>query len=733
MFELYIILQIGILLFGTCVWLSYRSDRSNNKQRLKRFIQSRESSRELTQEELKLLEPYLTKKKAVRPYKLKPLIDYKVSQIEGSCTHHGLLYNGKVNDYYYEIDNIEVFFPYQMSMFIKKFNKVDVVLTKNYAIVVNINTCDLEFAFNNYDPNFTSGIKTIEMPESFYADDELIDDKDDHAINYNIEEDEEEKIEYETLSTRDETPLEALTRNQHNNGILTAISLVVATLLFIVLWANQMELSYGLSAIITISLILAVVCLFVKPKRLTNLKQVNIIKANIFDKDTINNTVVVSETTNLSYPKYWSKFLPSSTPTPIEMEMVEESKKLLRYGHTLSINREVEEFGPPKIVERNILLVIIAGILSLALICFSEPINNTISAYRYYNNQLKNWQINDLTSLNQSDIKRGDLINMTIKGTSCDVENINQENKCNHFFINTKPFDAKDNKIMLNAQIIKRVFNKDSVKTVRDDEMLLFEKYQKELVDELNKQSNMFSFDRYEINPFVKLKDIGPMIIDINDVCNIFDYECKFIKMSLLNLHDTRDYEEEYWDDIVKEAKSDPTYSLILEEKRFDSFINDLHRLKEELMFKIKRTVLRYQLDQSDVEITLANVSYIEIPQSYNIDHLQTDNDLNESRNYYYNLLTNNDKGNINLIGMIDDISYRQDNTISALKINSKEYYRAEPQKIYSLTSPVIVNIFMFAILIFVLVLNGILLIKKVIFNRKRLNQITQYYKDRIF
>lgn len=41
------------------------------------------------------------------------------------------------------------------------------------------------------------------------------------------------------------------------------------------------------------------------------------------------------------------------------MVIDDNGKKLLSYGHTLSVNNEVEQFGPPKSVKRNKVIFIV--------------------------------------------------------------------------------------------------------------------------------------------------------------------------------------------------------------------------------------------------------------------------------------------------------------------------------------------------------------------------------------
>ncbi len=66
--DLYLVFKIGILIFGLISWFLYKSDRSINKNVLNDHIRQRELIRDLTVEELELLQPFLTSKLAVYPY-----------------------------------------------------------------------------------------------------------------------------------------------------------------------------------------------------------------------------------------------------------------------------------------------------------------------------------------------------------------------------------------------------------------------------------------------------------------------------------------------------------------------------------------------------------------------------------------------------------------------------------------------------------------------------------------
>ena len=109
---------ILIFIFGYFAVRSDRKNRNKNKKKIKDFIAKRESYRDLTNEELKLLEPFTSHKISVRPYKLQPLIDCKVSIIKGACIRNMVITEDNKNRYYYEINNINLFFPYDLDMYL---------------------------------------------------------------------------------------------------------------------------------------------------------------------------------------------------------------------------------------------------------------------------------------------------------------------------------------------------------------------------------------------------------------------------------------------------------------------------------------------------------------------------------------------------------------------------------------------------------------------------------------
>ena len=694
---------ILIFIFG---YFSVRHDRKNrnkNKKKIKDFIANRESYRDLTNEELKLLEPFTSHKISVRPYKLQPLIDCKVSVIKGACIRRKVITEDNKRCYYYEIDNIDLFFPYDLDMYLSNYNVVEVVFTETYAYVVNVNNYGIQFAFDNYDPN---RIRTSDVPRSESAPNNA----DFASVNNNV-------VVFETLSTREETPLEIKSRNLSNYGILTSFCLLFATILFIREWLAEND--QILSTLIKVIICFVVAAFFAlhKSKLKSKPQQVKTIKVNNFNKNSKSHTLIVDPKTNICYPKYWSRFIPEVSKTTTEMDIRGNLKTLLRCGNILSIHREIQQFGPPKFIFRNNVLFFIGLMLTIVFYIFSNPINNSFLAYRYYSHQLQNWQINDLTSLYNSDIKRGDLINISVNGISCDIKerNKNIDTKCHHLAIKDKPLENEDNQLILLFNTINKVFDEKFIEAVIDPNTLRMLVYKNE--------------------SYLSLKNMGQMVIDIDKICNILEIECESVKYKLIQLYTNKgSYDETEWTKLVTEAELNPSFSKSIETSKIEELIPYIDNIRKDILSKLKNIVYNHQFNGTGVEIVLIENSYIKIAKSNSIKNASSKEDLKLSLDYYYKILTNEANANdaINLIGLVGDISYREDGSISQLKLNVKDYYKVDSEKLFSLTSPVIIDTLMFIIMAAVALINGVTLLYKIIFNQRRIKLITKYYSDRV-
>ena len=733
----YLVLKIGILIFGLISWLHYRSDRRINKDILNEHLNQREVIRDLTDEELDLLQPFLTSKLAVYPYKFQSsLIDNKVSYLEGACTRKSLYSNTQEIAYYYDVRNIELFFPYNMDKYIDEFNVFEVVFTMRYGIVIKVNGHDIKNALETYDPYEEyefRGLKQSKFKDQNF-DDEVLE-------QYSVDDDQV----YSNTSIndcnsryqREETHFEAATHNNGSLGFLTSLCLILATIFLIRSWFGENE---QISILVLVCLSAAAFFVWYKPKHHSNPLQVDVIKDFIYDKDVRTNTVKVgSKLMVLEYPKHWLTFIPDISDSSTEMVISNNGKKLLRYGHTLSINREVEQFGPPKFLQRNKILFAIGVILSAVLYYFTDPINNGYFAYQYYTQQSNYLDINDLTSLKNSDIKQGDIVNINIKNTSCDINDFKEDYQCHNFFINSQLMAMTENNVMSIESSLKHIFDPKFVNNVIDSELRHFENAQSIYVDILNQNSND---GRYVKNPFSKIEDIGQMVIDIDKVCNILPIEeCDNVKYNLTHLFDTIGSKAYItWDYLLTESTKNPHISEIVETRRMRSLKQSVETFKSELQSELVNVISKYQSDNG-VKITLTNQSYVDMAPLVMSKSMRFDE--NGYINYYFAILNNNIPANINIVGLVNEVHYLNNSnsdssdlnnpssdrqSISGLKVNVNHHYRLDVNQ--QLPNLLIINLIMFVVMILTATINGIKLFQKTKDNQRRTEKIIKYYED---
>ena len=757
--DLYLVFKIGILIFGLISWFLYKSDRSINKNVLNDHIRQRERIRDLTDEELELLQPFLTSKLAVYPYNFQSsLIDNKVSYLLGTCTRKSLYSNTEEIAYYYDVDNIEIFFPYNMDMYIDGSNIFEVVFTKHYGIVIKVNDYDIKTAFENYDPNeeyLFRDVKQTKSKEKIFDNEFFEEHNTTHrqdGINssdveslsiYNDSKNldnnqaylEASKNYYKLLYQREETQFEAAIRRKHSLGWLTSLCLILATVLLIRSWLGEND---QISILILICLGAAAFFAWYKPKDYLNPQQVSVVKAKIYDKDPNTCSIEVGNLMVLQYPKYWLNFIPETSDSATEMVISNDNKKLLRYGQTLSINNEVEQFGPPKLVSRNKILFVIGGILSAILYYYTDPVNNGYFAYQYYSQQSENLQIKDFTTLKNSDIKPGDMVNITINNTSCDVNDLNEDYQCHNFFINNEPMALKENNVMAIEGSLKHIFDTKFVDDVVDTEMLRFQNVQSLYVDMLNRNSND---GRYVKNSFSKIESIGQMVIDIDKVCKILPVkECDNVKYNLTHLFDTsRSKANITWDDLLTESTKNPDFSEIVETRRMHSLKQALEPFKSELQSELVNVISKYQSDNG-VKITLTNQSYVDMAPLVMSKSMRFDE--NGYINYYFAILNNNIPANINIVGSVSDILYHkvensdrhnlETQSISGLKVNANHHYNLDENQQLSSNLLIIINVIMFVMMTLIATINAVKLVQKTRINRNRSKEIIKYYQDRL-
>ncbi|SCC03544.1 IgaA/UmoB family intracellular growth attenuator [Gilliamella intestini] len=719
---LFKVFLIGLALFS---WISYRSERHQNKQNLNDIINERISIRKLTEDEFQLLQPYLDNKWLVFPYKYQSsLIDLEVSKLAGNCVRHSLYTNTEETSFYYEIGGIELFFPYNMYRYITAFNVVEVVFTKKYAFVVKINDYDIKTVADSQDGVIYSELDEPWLYEQSLDLETLEDDELSSGKAAKIKSETDNKINYVQLLEREETSLESKNRNKKTNGILSAFFLVSMTVSFLMYWyLNNSAILF----LVIFSFIFFILFYWYQPKSKYDLYKVNCIKGLINNKKTNKKEVTIGKNYILKVPHYWLPFLPEKSFIPANMDVTVDDRKLIRYENTLSINQEIEQFGPPKFVKRNLILFITGIILSAVVYFQTNIVGNALLAYRIFNQNVIFWKLEDESVLKNSPIQKGDLVNIQMRNASCDVNEKSNEKGCHTLFINDQPIE--NNHVVSMADQMKSLFDNNFIDTHIDRDVMRVQQYQdrlNEMYKQYDRQASIYSMNIKSL--YTKLKNIGKIVTTLDKACNVFELDCHNVRKELSIF-----YNSSNWQEIVKNAEKNPNYNEVVDNKfvsRLDSLISTL---KKDILVKIKDKVSNYQHQKSSLRIDLFNYSYKDIStlDRVNNGNLQQDSLLELKLNHYYDVLLAK-AGTINIIGLVKDIYYQDNNTISGLKVDANYCYSMNLNDLFSLTSPVLISLVIFSVTSLISFFNGIIMCYKLIANRRRQTEIIKFYKNRI-
>lgn len=728
--DLYLIFKIGLLGFALLSWIGYKYDRSKNKQNLNELIDSHIPTRELSTDEILLLEPYLNKTLPVFPYKHQSsLVNINVSEIIGTCIRHSLHTNSNETSYYYEINGIEVFFPYKMERYLEETNVIEVVFTESYAFIVKINGYDLQTA--------VAGIEEEEQIEEEWQTGRsnsytnIADEEDDDISDASQPSEKYKKRDYEIIEQREETPLESAIRTKHNTGWLTALFLVLAAIFFVSYW------SFGEPKIIIfiiISLLLALFCYWRRPK--SKIYKVNRVLGNIDANNPVERKVVVGNTLLFKYPDHWQSFLPENTTANVEMDVSVDDNKLLRYGYTLSIGREIEQFGSPKFLKRNFLLFLTGLIISGIVLYVSNVKDNALFTYRIVNNTANIINIDDTTSLKNISLQKGDLVNIQLSGASCDVTSSAEYNKCQKIIINTQPTTDPNYSLKAIPNWVINLFDDNLIKTKRDKSVERAElhlRLEMELLNQLYKNQSYYSSYSKDVK-LTKLLNVGYLISVVNESCELVDLsDCRSVKNTLLELIVPENKPFENWSDLVEFGNKRQDYEEIITEQDNLNLYFAIKRMSTGLLTKqidlIKSDVKNYQNNESRFSLTLADNQYTEIAM--------LNNDINSKNEavlpliHYYNTLFGIG-GKTNITGLVTGIDYHDDNSIANLSVNIDPHYSLAKDELTSFTSPIIINVVFFAIIASITLWNGLMFFLKLIANRRRYKKIISNYANQI-
>lgn len=243
---------------------------------------------------------------------------------------------------------------------------------------------------------------------------------------------------YEVLGDRQATDLESNNRNKKKSGLLTAILLATTIGLFVIYW-HRAETS--ILILMGISCLVTSFCYWHKPQ--SNRADVIHIKARIKNKNSLKHQITIGEDLIVNYPPHWQSFIPEKTLDSEEMDVTLSDRRLLCYGN-LSISSDIEQFGAPKYIIRNLILFIVGLVSSIIIFQLSNIVYSDLFSYYPFNNKVNVWYFDDAVTLKNSAIQKGDLININMSGASYKANYNDYLDESDIVYINNRPVNEAE-------------------------------------------------------------------------------------------------------------------------------------------------------------------------------------------------------------------------------------------------------------------------------------------------
>lgn len=713
--------------------------------------------RQLTEEEVILLKPYLDNEDFIsHPYQWESsLISLDVMRITGyiekdypSVSHY---------DYYYKMGNLRIFFPYHMESRIKGFNKgfhdedpriksdyintAEVVLTKSYAIVVKINHYGLlEAGLNLYDRKErqigdfwqTGKLKPIPLSSAESANE---------TFTQLITEESEKVPTFEILNKRENNQFETAIEDRSNSGILM-IALFVSGVMGLLFFEHFQSLVLVVCSIICfiLSMIASVI------KREIHTEHVNHIKAQIKCNWPSYQKLRIDTKFDVYYPEYWKPFLPKKSDIPIDMQIGIYSRQLLSCGDYLSISEEVKNYGAPKFIYHNVLLAITGLILTVLMFFFTNAIEKFDFTYHQLTAPVTTWQIDDEKNLKNLSIQSMDRINLDLSSVWCDINNMPSKKddylQCNKIFFNINPIDSsKLNLFPLLPQSIQEIYHSNIFKMKKDLEVFVMTRLKKKILDARIDNKPIFKdypklnqdFKNEKVFQLIKIYDIDKAILTFDDSCNHLNLEpCDRIKNRLaILLPEDSSIGSYNWSAVVDYAKSHHNIQKIeklTSAENIDRLVAQYRKnVLEQFIFDAKEKIVMLQNDENNLSIQFTNSI-----QLYDKNYKNTyDNEMLKEQLDYYNGILLGNNANLKISGIVTNVSYHN-GAVSKLTISTDPNYNFDKNQLFSFSSPILINNFVFLLVILITLINSILIIWKKIANQQRLQIIIYNYKNKI-
>ena len=704
--------------------------------------------RQLTEEESLLLQFYLdNENNFTTPYQWENvLISSDVVKIKGYIEKD--FTDEILNEYYYQMNNIRLFFPYYMEIGIigfeernadiietitYKINTVEFVFTNNYAVVVKINSYDLVQASLRLQYRRQEQLNDYWQTGKFrpiYLNNL---EKSNETLTQLITETSEKKPLFEIISKRKKNQFEIANQDRSNSGKLMTVFFVLGVMLLLALEHFQ---SIALVIFSIICFIFALIASSIKRKLPT--KYVNHIKAPIRRRGSAYLNLSIDSNLDIFVPSYWEMFLPNNS-IPIDMQIEVDTAHVLSCGEHLSISKEVKNYGAPKFVHHNVMLSITGIILAVLIFFLTNAGEKLDFTYRQLTAPLTTWNIDDKVNLKQSAIHYMDQVNLNLSSVSCDIQNVQNLKtdyfQCNKIIVNLNPIDS--NKLSVFPfwpQYLQTIYSENIIKMQKDVEVhaMNFAKRLNELKD---------NYPSYRYNPqykqnsrntseLIKIYDISKAILIINDGCNHSNLvPCDEIKNRLGSLLPNGN-QTDNWAEVVAYAKLHPNMEKIVtlsSARRIDRLIAQYRTsLLKQLVDDAKEKVVMLQNDENNLSIQLSkSISLYDKNYKYSFENFKGQLD------YYNNILSGN-SANLEITGIVTEVSYHN-GKISKLTLSTDYENYIDKNQLFSFLSPILINNFVFLFVILIALINTVLFIWKKAANQFRLEKIISHYEDKIF
>ena len=705
--------------------------------------------RQLTEEEILLLQPYLDNKDHIPPpYQWESsLINYDVTRIKAYIEKD---YPDKQNnDYYYKMGYIRLFFPYRMHYRIlglrdsfdseeltsnksDYINTAEVVFTKSYAIVVKINTCELLEAGLNLSDRKKRQIEDYWQTGNLKPIDLSSAEKSNETITQLITEESEKVLTFEILNKRKNNQFETAIEDRSDSGILMIASYVLGVmgLLFFEHFQSLVLVVCSIICFI-LSMIASVI------KREIHTEYVNHIKTR---------QLGIKSDVYINIPEHWRMFISNKSDTPIDMEVGINSRKLFSYGDYLSISEEVENYGAPKFIAHNVLLAITGLILAVLMFFFTNAIEKFDFTYHQLTAPVTTWQIDDEKNLKNLSIQSMDRINLDLSSVWCDINNMQNKKdiylQCNKIFFNINPIDSsKLNLFPLLPQSIQEIYHSNIFKMKKDLEVFVMTRLKKKILDARIDNNPIFKdypklkqdLKSEKAFQLIKIYDIDKAILTFDDSCNHLNLEpCDRIKNWLaILLPEDSSISSYNWSAVVDYAKSHHNIQKIeklTSAEKIDRLVAQYRKnVLEQFIFDAKEKIVMLQNDENNLSIQFTNSIQL---YDKNYKNIYDNKMLKEQLDYYNGILLGNN-ANLKISGIVTNVSYHN-GAVSKLTISTDPNYNFDKNKLFSFSSPILINNFVFLLIILITLINSILIIWKKIANQQRLEKIINNYKNKI-